>query len=333
MAETPEVQPHPTPAAPSVLNNTIHVLTVELVALPFCFNGADGWKQNNMGEMLSGFGIGLTIALLGLTFPSWRHKLSAEVIAKWAPVAAVLAFTYFLGPSIYQRAVLWPTPPAPAPVPAPFPPPAPSATTQPDPRDATIASLQAQLNTAKQQAEAAKRALLEAQKKLTVAPQKQPLSREELQQINTKIGILQNVRDDYLKKFGSIYDMWAMWKTNWNIAIKTTRPGSLDLLSRLKASLQDASQRLEDLRVEYPGYHDISDILAQPQTGRVLKALDDLSATVATLPNPPPPDYDQRLLPYFGALTAEFDTMKDWIGKTQAAINGKIKELAELRQQ
>jgi hypothetical protein len=93
------------------MDNVVVVVTSELIALPFCFNGADGFMSNDWLKTAKGFGIGLPIGILGLTYPFWRTRLKKPTqdwirndARRWWPVALLLAFGYVLGPDIYQRA-------------------------------------------------------------------------------------------------------------------------------------------------------------------------------------------------------------------------------------
>ena len=134
------VRPDPTlhpvePGAPSILSHVVYIVTIKLLALPYFFVGADGVKANDVKDALVGYGIGFPIALIGLAEPWWRKKVKAVSLLKWAPLALTLAFVFFAGPNIYRRAT---APRIETPSPAP----------QPDPRDATIGSLQSQLDTA-----------------------------------------------------------------------------------------------------------------------------------------------------------------------------------------
>jgi hypothetical protein len=203
--------------------------------------------------------------------------------------------------------------------------------TQPDPRDARIADLTAQLEAART---AAKQPILAPA--LTLAsppPPKRPESPEDRWQLDIEIGILQSVRDDRLKQFAQIYDQETAWKTNWEHKVKDGRESFLNMLNQFKMSMENASQGLETLHIEYSGYNNVSDILVQPHTSKILKALDDLTTVVGTLPNPLPPDYDTKIRPYMSTLTVEFEAMKGWIDKTQVAVDKRIKNLSALRQE
>jgi hypothetical protein len=94
----------------SPFNNIIVVVASELIALPFCFNGADGFMSNDWLKTAKGFGIGLPIGIAGLTFPLWRKYLKRPTqewvqndAKKWWPIALLLTFIYVLGPDIYNR--------------------------------------------------------------------------------------------------------------------------------------------------------------------------------------------------------------------------------------
>jgi hypothetical protein len=210
--------------------------------------------------------------------------------------------------------------------------------TQPDPRDARIADLTAQIADLTAQLKAARTAAKQPilAPALTLAsppPPKRPLSPEDRRQLDIEIGILQSVRDDRLKQFAQIYDQETAWKTNWEHKVKDGRENFLGMLNQFKMSMGDASQGLETLHIEYSGYNDVSDILVQPHTNEILKALDDLATFVGELPNPLPPDYDTKIRPYMSTLTVEFEAMKGWIDKTQVAVDKRIKDLSALRQQ
>jgi hypothetical protein len=96
------------------LNNIVVVVASELLALPFCFNGADGIMSGDWSKGFKGFGVGLPIALAGLTFPLWRTRLRPATqrwirtdAMRWMLPAAFLAlFLFVLGPDIYRRATI-----------------------------------------------------------------------------------------------------------------------------------------------------------------------------------------------------------------------------------
>jgi hypothetical protein len=50
------------------LGDAIVFITGELIALPFCFAGADGFMKSDWWTAAKGFAIGLPCAIAGLTF-------------------------------------------------------------------------------------------------------------------------------------------------------------------------------------------------------------------------------------------------------------------------
>jgi hypothetical protein len=90
----------------SLLDNLILVVTTELIALPFCFGGEEGAMEADWKKALIGFGVGLPIGVLGLTFPVWGKRLAiatqiwlrVHAWKWWLPIAVTLAFAYVLGP-------------------------------------------------------------------------------------------------------------------------------------------------------------------------------------------------------------------------------------------
>lgn len=97
----------------SLLDNIVLVVTTELVALPFCFGGEEGAMNGDWRKALIGFGIGLPIGIVGITFPVWGRRLAdatqqwlrKDAWKWWMPLAAVTLFVYVLGPDVYRRAM------------------------------------------------------------------------------------------------------------------------------------------------------------------------------------------------------------------------------------
>jgi hypothetical protein len=97
-------------APPSQFNNIVVVITSELLALPFCFSGTEGFMSNDWWKAAKGFGIGLPIGIAGLTFPLWGKYLKRPTqdwiqrgARKWWPVALLAAFLFMTVPDMYDR--------------------------------------------------------------------------------------------------------------------------------------------------------------------------------------------------------------------------------------
>jgi hypothetical protein len=97
-------------ARPSQFNNIVVVITSELLALPFCFSGTEGFMSNDWMKTAKGFGIGLPLGIAGLTFPLWGQRLKRpnqdwiqRSAKKWWPVSLLAAFVFVAVPEIYDR--------------------------------------------------------------------------------------------------------------------------------------------------------------------------------------------------------------------------------------
>jgi hypothetical protein len=190
------------------------------------------------------------------------------------------------------------------------------------------AKLQSQADTALRERDAARQA---ASAPLTVNHQA-PLSHEEKLQLTTKIDVLKSA-PQYFGAFINVYNSWSTLQISWSETLKGNRPQFNSEILSIKTNLRNASKQMEDLRSEYPQFHDIYDIFSQPNTGATLKAIDDLVTAVTSLPDPLPPDYDIRVRPYVGTLSAEIDALLQWIVKSQKSVQNSLKELSALSRQ
>jgi len=139
-----------------------------LTAEPLC---KAGWDAVVSGEHLErgivAIAAGLICGVTAGSFHWWKDRISERGrtwirsnATWWVPVAFVLFFIYAVGPDIYRRATLPPTPvPVAISTSVPATSPAGMGTSQPDQRDAIIADLRTQLGTTKQDLDSTRRAL------------------------------------------------------------------------------------------------------------------------------------------------------------------------------
>jgi hypothetical protein len=92
------------------LEEIIVFVTGELIALPFCFEGTGAFMKGDWENTWKGFGIGIPIAIAGLTFRIWKNWISDSLrqwiltdAKRWWPLALMLAFAYAVGPDLYRR--------------------------------------------------------------------------------------------------------------------------------------------------------------------------------------------------------------------------------------
>jgi hypothetical protein len=189
-------------------------------------------------------------------------------------------------------------------------------------------ALQSQLDTAIKERDVARQTLSAP----PTAIHRSPLSHEERLELATKIDILKNAAQ-YFGAFINVYNSWSTLQVSWSGMLKGNRQQFNSEILSVKTNLSNASKQMEDLRSEYPRFHDISDIFSQPNTGATLKAIDDLITAVTSLPDPLPPDYDITVRPYVGTLTTEIDALLQWIQKSQKAVQNSLKELSALSRQ
>jgi len=156
--------PLPPPAIPPFpIDQVVVFLAGAVFAAPL---GKIGWDTILSSEPFAGawwkgileLCVGVMIGLAGVSFHWWKRWLKAptrdwiqrNALRWWLPVACMLFFVYVVGPDIYRRAILPPwasVSPSPTGTPA---------AAQPDPRYATITSLQSQIARLQSQVEAAR---------------------------------------------------------------------------------------------------------------------------------------------------------------------------------
>jgi hypothetical protein len=85
----------------------------EGVAVPLCIAAGDAFVHRDWIGTAIGWGPGLPLLVFGAAFPFSRHWIKPETAAliqkraiNWAPVVALLAFAYVVGPNIYRRAIV-----------------------------------------------------------------------------------------------------------------------------------------------------------------------------------------------------------------------------------
>src|SRR5256885_4905247 len=105
--------PPANPTAPKLaqMDDIVVFVASELVAFPFCFNGAEAFMNGRFRQGVIAYIIGLPFALLGLSYPFWKRYVG-ERWRRWLfaastlvlPVGLIIAFVYIVGPVIYWRA-------------------------------------------------------------------------------------------------------------------------------------------------------------------------------------------------------------------------------------
>jgi hypothetical protein len=159
-----------------------------------------------------------------------------------------------------------------------------------------------------------------------------PLANEPRSEIVTKIDILgpiNNFHDD----FAGIDIAWNNILSHWIDDVKTNRAGFRSIIGQMCQVLSRVSSKMRDLQDEYPEFRDIYSLLDHPKIGDTLKALDKLDVEIATLSDPPPPDFDHSLRPFVGTVTDEVGAMMTWFSNFEKQRDILLNQLKVRAQQ
>lgn len=113
----PPPTPRPSLRAQFPLDSVVVGVTSELIALPWCFYAQEAWVKGERLQSLGVYAWALPLAIAGISFHWWKRWVGARVrlwierdAMRWWPLALIIASAYFLGPDIYQRALIPPPP-------------------------------------------------------------------------------------------------------------------------------------------------------------------------------------------------------------------------------
>jgi hypothetical protein len=115
----------------------------------------------------------------------------------------------------------------------------------------------------------------------------------------------------------------------WPAKIKKDKKDFLREVSDARKMIIASSQKLADLRDEYPQYQDIRDTFEQPYLPPLLKALDRFSNEIAALPDSLPLNYETIVRSASGALKREMDAAVAWIQSARTTAGAKRKEFLQ----
>ena len=303
-----------------------------LFGLPF---GEDLYNDKPVtGWHLFYLAIGLVFAVVGPMWPwirtrTWLPTSVAASLSK-APLDArlwiavlLLLFLYGTAPEIYQRAT------------APVAPRVGTGFTQQQ-VDAKVAaatkSIQAQLDNATRQRDAALADAAALRQRLNtppLPPADKPIWNSEEIAIRSDLWrtIQRNV-DGVVRAYNYSDTLLGKWEDQ----IPLNKKDYLRELSDLRGLIVATSNKIQELRRDYPNYQDISAVLDQPYVGPLLNSIDDFSLAVSSLPDELPPNYQITIRPKAGAVLRETKGMLAWISNVRTTAGIKQKELSEMGQ-
>jgi hypothetical protein len=189
-------------------------------------------------------------------------------------------------------------------------------------RDAAVANAQAlqhQLDTARQQPN--------TPPSLSQQPQT-TLSADEIAIRSDLWRTIQKNVDGVVKAYNYSDTLLGKWEDQ----IPLNKKDYLRELRDLRGLIVAASDKIQELRRDYPSYQDISAVLDQPYVGPLLNSIDNFSLAISSLPDELPPNYQITIRPKAGAVLRETKGMLAWITKVRTTAGIKQKELSEMGQ-
>ena len=147
----------------------------------------------------------------------------------------------------------------------------------------------------------------------------------------TNLEIWKSVDDDCLRVFVNTYNWLDGALNDWSQKIKANRAAFMSDLSGVEEGFRQASTCLDKLRRENSAYKDISEILVQPYTGLIQKAIENFLHAINDLPQTLPENYDAILRQPAGELRVGATDLVNWIGDMQRIANQKVSELSGRR--
>ena len=118
----------------------------------------------------------------------------------------------------------------------------------------------------------------------------------------------------------------------WEDQIPLNKKDYLRELSDLRGLIVATSDKIQEIRRDYPNYQDISAILDQPYVGPLLNSIDNFSVAIASIPDELPPNYQITIRPKAGVVLREMKAMLAWITNVRTTAGIKQKELSEMGQ-